>query len=159
MSETSHNKKSLTGWIPWTLVFASIVGFADAIFLTVKHFQGTVPPCVLFSGCETVTTSSYAVNAGVPVALLGALFYFSILLLSLAFLDRGAAVFLRFIKFLSVPGFIFTLWLIVLQLFVIRAVCVYCMLSATTSTIIFGLSFFSAHKIRSKVPSSEQVGS
>src|SRR3989344_3660577 len=96
-------------WVSWVIALASLIGFADATFLSVKHFQGTVPPCVLFSGCDTVTTSSYAVIAGVPVALLGVLFYLSVLILSLAYLDRGARVFLKLIRALSVPGLLFTL--------------------------------------------------
>lgn len=133
-------------WIPWTLAILSFFGFADAAFLSAKHFQGTTPPCVIFSGCDVVTTSSYAVIAGIPVALLGALFYFSVLVLSLVYADRRALTALKIVRAISLPGFLFSLYLIYLQLFVLHAVCIYCMASAVTSTTIFALAFFALRK-------------
>ena len=130
-------------WIFWTLAATSLVGFADAMFLSIQHFQNTIPPCVLFTGCETVTTSPYALIAGVPIAVLGALFYLAILVLSLVSLDRGArSLILKILVIFSSIGFLFTLWLLYLQLFVIHALCIYCILSCLTSTLIFILSLF-----------------
>ena len=138
--ETLPKNKSLTGWIPWTLIVASFLGFIDTAYLTAEFFLGEAPKCVLFSGCDLVTTSVYSKIGPVPVSLLGLLFYVTILVLLIAYFDRRRAMFLRLISALSVPAFLFTLWLVFLQLFVIKAICVYCMFSALTSSTIFIVS-------------------
>src|SRR5947209_19696182 len=54
----------------------SLVGLADAIYLTVKHLTGGIVHCTLTSGCEQVLNSTYATNLGFPLAGAGALSYF-----------------------------------------------------------------------------------
>ena len=110
-------------------IFA-LIGFADAVFLTTQHYLGKIPPCTIVSGCETVLTSPYAVIAGVPLALLGALFYLAILI--------------RPSRLLVALGFIASLGLLYLQIFVIKALCMYCLLSLVTSTGVF-VSVWYAH--------------
>lgn len=132
--------------IIWVIAFAGLIGFADSVFLSVKHFQKVVPPCVLFSGCDVVTTSSYAVIAGVPVAVLGAVYYFVILVLTLLYLDRRNAKIIKILAAVSTCGFLFTLWLLYLQIFVIHALCTYCLLSSVMSTIIFVISVITLSK-------------
>ena len=61
-------------FIPLILILA-FAGFVDATYLTISHFRGTALACTISNGCETVTTSAYATLFGLPVALLGLLFY------------------------------------------------------------------------------------
>ncbi len=130
-------KPSIKKAWPWTLAVIALFGFLDALFLTIKHFQGVPPPCSLLHGCEIVTMSSYSVIAGIPLALLGALYYFSVLILTIIFIDRKNIKVLRLAALLTIIGFIVSLVLVYLQFFVIHAICVYCMFSATTSTLLF----------------------
>jgi uncharacterized membrane protein len=101
----------------------ALVGIAVAGYLTWVHYDEAALVCVAGGGCETVQQSSYAELAGIPVALLGLLGYAAIL--ALVLWDRpnarlGAAA-------LAFVGLAFGVYLLVLQLFVIDAVCVWCL--------------------------------
>jgi uncharacterized membrane protein len=116
-----------------TAAIVSLLGLADAIYLTVQHVTGQSVRCTIVSGCSEVLSSSYAVVAGVPLALVGAAAYFSVF--SLATL---AAFGYRLAGTLLIPlvllMFLFSLWLIYLQAFVIGAWCQFCLFSAAVTT-------------------------
>lgn len=130
----------------WTFLVVAFAGFLDASFLTVEHYRGVVPPCTILEGCEKVTTSAYSVVGGVPVALGGAIYYLAIIVLALAYLDREHIGALRFLARLTPLGFLASLWFLYLQLFVLHAICIYCVFSAATSTLLFatGMVFFAS---------------
>jgi uncharacterized membrane protein len=107
----------------------SLIGLADALYLTVQHVTGQTLQCTIISGCSEVLSSQYAEVAGVPLAAIGAAAYFSVFSLATlaAFGYRSAGTLLS----LLVAGmFLVSLWLIYLQAFVIRQFCQYCLLSA-----------------------------
>ena len=120
----------------------SFVGLLDASYLAVKHYTGTIPPCAIAKGCETVTTSQYATIGGVSVALFGAIYYLIILITSIALIDTGNNFLKKFLSKFSIIGLIASIWFVSLQLFVIKALCLYCIASAISSTAIFVLAFF-----------------
>ena len=65
-------------WAPWTTFLLSLVGLGVAGYLTIEHYSKTITLACADSGtinCAKVTTSSYAEVLGVPVALLGLLFF------------------------------------------------------------------------------------
>ena len=107
----------------------SVLGLADAIYLTIEHVTGQSVRCTIIAGCSEVLSSSYAVVAGIPLALIGAAAYFGVFSLSTlaAFGYRWAATLLTP---LTVAMFVVSLWLIYLQAFVIRAFCQFCLFSA-----------------------------
>lgn len=139
-----------------SLIVISILGFFDATYLTIEHFLGRIPPCSVVSGCESVLTSSYATIAGVPVALIGSIFYFVMFVLAMIYIDTKKDIFLKLMILLSVPAFLATLGFVYLQLFVIKAICLYCMGSAVTSTLLFVLSAYilKTYKVRGETTSS-----
>jgi uncharacterized membrane protein len=101
----------------------AMVGVAVAGYLTWVHFDDAALVCVAGGGCETVQESTYAAVAGIPVALLGLGAY--LLVLGLIAWDAptarlGAAM-------VALIGLLFSMYLLALQLFVIDAVCVWCM--------------------------------
>ncbi len=123
-------------------VVIAIVGFADAVYLTASHYLGGVPTCTVIEGCDEVALSEYATIGPVPVALMGVLFYTLMLVSGVAWLDiRKAAVF-YYLPFVTVPAFFFSLWLVYLMFFVIEALCIFCLVSAGTTTLLMILSFF-----------------
>lgn len=126
----------------------SILGFLDAAYLSLEHFLGRVPPCSIVEGCEQVTTSVYSIIAGVPVALLGAVFYLTVLVLSIVYLDTKRNGPLTFVACLTIIGFVASLAFVYIQLFVIHAICIYCMFSALTSTTLFILGMMVLRKTR-----------
>lgn len=127
------------------LVVLAFVGFIDAAYLTVYHYLGEVVPCALVSGCEVVTTSKYATLGPVPIALLGAVYYAGLLLAALTLLAQSGPGLIRGIRLVAGVGFAATLYLIYLQAFVLDAFCLYCLVSAVTTTAIFAVSFFLKH--------------
>ena len=114
-----------------------VLGFLDATYLAVEHFLNSIPPCSLVSGCEEVLTSNFAVIGGVPVALLGALYYLLIVVMTIVFLDTKNTRVLKIAAKLTILGFIASLGFVYIQLFVLHAICLYCMGSALTSTLLF----------------------
>ena len=133
------------GWIG-ALIILSFVGFLDATYLTAKHYIGLELNCILFKGCEQVTTSAYAMVGGVPVALLGALYYLTVFLLFILYLDTKREIFLRIATLFTPLGFLVSLWFLYLQIFVIKALCLYCLVSLATSTLLFIISMVLIHK-------------
>ncbi len=121
-------------------VFA-IIGFFDATYLTMKHFFGGVIPC-LTGGCELVTTSEYATIIGIPVALLGAIYYVSLLILMIAYFESKSLVPVRLAARLTIVGMLASIYFVSLQVFIIGAICDKCMISAASSTALFIIGLY-----------------
>jgi len=116
----------------------SLVGLADAIYLTVEHLSGRSVRCTL-SGCSEVLSSPYASVRGVPLAAIGALSYFVVF--SLATLAAfGYRALGRLLTLVVAAMFLTTLWLLYLQAFVIHHFCQYCLLSALVTTTLIVLA-------------------
>jgi uncharacterized membrane protein len=130
-------KASYKNFLIFGLLLFGFLGFLDTSFLTIEHFRGEVPPCTITHGCQSVTTSVYSKIFGVPVALLGLLYYTSILLGVILYFDTRDEKILKILARYTVLGFLFSLWFTFLQAFIIRAWCQYCLLSAVTSTSLF----------------------
>lgn len=128
-------------FVVWFFIIVAFLGFLDASYLTFEHYRGVIPPCGSSGGCEAVATSEYAVIIGIPVALMGALYYLFILLSSFYVMDRERYDLLPWIAAVTIAGLLTSLWLIYLQLFVIEAICIYCMFSAGTSIAIFVVGY------------------
>lgn len=137
-SETSLTKPSLI--IPKCLIVAflilSFLGFLDALYLTVSHYYGLFLKCFI-GECETVLESQYATIAGIPVALLGTIYYLAIFIFVILFLDVKKDFFIKSAAWLTIVGFLSSLYFIFLQLFIIKATCFYCLISAGFSIILF----------------------
>jgi uncharacterized membrane protein len=118
------------------LLIVSVIGFIDAAWLTIQHLTGGPVPC-LVSGCETVTTSQYATIGPIPIAALGAVYYVTLALVSIAIMNQQRGDWLQRISLVPITGFLFSLYLVYLQAFVIEAYCLYCLVSAATSTVLF----------------------
>lgn len=115
----------------------SLIGFIDATYLSAEHFLGLIPPCTLLQGCEQVTTSAYSVILGVPVALLGAIFYLAVMIGVLLYLQTQQEKIIASVVYASWAGLAAAVYFTYIQAFVIHAYCQYCLLSAVTSTLIF----------------------
>lgn len=106
-------------------------GLAVAAYLTLVHYRDDLLVCSV-GGCETVQKSPYAELAGIPVALLGLGMYIAVLALTLYRQMRPVrsenitlAIF-----GLAFAGTVFTIYLTYLELFVIDAICQWCVLFA-----------------------------
>jgi uncharacterized membrane protein len=112
----------------WILVALDVFGLAIAAYLSVVELGGGVPVCGPLHGCETVAQSEYAWIGPFPVAVYGMGLSLLLLVLALAWIrtDRPALLDLHY--GLSLVGVIFEVYFLSVQLFVIRAVCIWCTL-------------------------------
>lgn len=142
----------VSSWILIALFSFAFVGFLDAVYLSVKALQNIAPPCFITGGCETVTTSPYSRILGIPIALLGALYYLTALGLGLWFLDKKDFRALRILPWISGAGFLFSLYLLFIQASVLEAFCSYCLLSSGTSTGVFLASLLARKHFMREAP-------
>lgn len=119
----------------------AFVGFSDAVYLTASHYMGALPTCTIVQGCDEVALSAYSTIGPIPVALLGALFYTGMLIWGMVWLDTRKNGVFRYLPFVTVPAFLFSMGLVYLMFFVIDAICIYCLISALTTTLLMLLSF------------------
>jgi len=136
------------------VLLIAIIGFADAGYLTVEHFQGVVPPCKITTGCEQVLTSPYSVVLGLPVSLLGAIYYALVAAGSFAYLEGKHERLFRWSLGMTIFGLIASIWFVFLQAFIIHSYCAYCLCSALTSTILFVVACFVFKKYSPESPAS-----
>ena len=126
------------------------IGIVDAFYLTLKHFQGVSGEnCpVTGGGCHIVTSSRYAEIFGIPVALIGFLYYVVLFGLVMYFLKTRQSKLLRWAFYLILIGFLFSLYLVYVQAFILYAYCIYCLISAFNTLILFVLFIFIIKKLR-----------
>ena len=110
----------------------AVVGLGIAGYLTYVHYAGIHVLCAAGGGCETVQTSSYSKLAGVPVPVLGLIGYAGILVALFVPGDSGRLA----TAGLALVGFGFSVYLTYLEVFVIKAICQWCVGSAVLMTAI-----------------------
>ena len=125
----------------------SVCGLFVAGYLSWSHFSGIPVYCGGSNSCETVNNSRYAflgpfpLVGQIPVATLGLTGYIIILVLSLvpATDDRQWPMLLIFGG--ALIGVVLQWYLFYIEVFVLRAICYWCVTSQTLITLIFLLSF------------------
>jgi len=128
--------------LPLLAAAVALIGLADAIYLTIHHYTGEKVPCSIVEGCEQVLTSSYAEIAGIPLAIFGAAAYFAAFSLAILAAFGNLRAWMLF-GVQVILMFVFTVWLVYLQWFVIEAFCQFCLLSAGTTFLLFVIYFVS----------------
>jgi uncharacterized membrane protein len=138
----------------------SIVGLADSSYLSALHFRGELPFCNFIKECDVVLSSFYSEIFGIPAALLGVLFYGTLFVLILMYLNKNTNKdkILNYLIRLPVIGFIASLFFLYIQAFTLKAFCEYCVLSAITSTLIFILGLILIKYGRKNVSKSREKG-
>jgi uncharacterized membrane protein len=116
-------------WQPIATLLLSIFGLGVSIYLTVTHFDKVALVCSSNSvvNCEKVTTSPQSEVFGIPVAMLGLVFFVPMLLLCLPAAWRSADRRIHLARLiLSITGVGMILYLIIAELFIIKAICLWC---------------------------------
>ncbi len=123
------------------IALLALVGLFVAVYLWLHAIGiGGAIKCGASGGCDVVQTSRWAVFLGQPVALYGVIGYAVILIVALAGLRPAALVqrgWSALLFGLATIGFGFTLYLTYLELFVIHAICRWCVGSAVIITVIW----------------------
>lgn len=132
----SSTDKTKSKYFKPAILILSVIGFLLSVYLTYLHYtEGQTAFCSQDSGCDAVRQSAYSSILGIPVALLGAVGY--ALIFWFAFVSISRKVRWILLYTISLAGFVFSLYLTYLELFVIKAICPYCVVSAIVMTIIF----------------------
>jgi uncharacterized membrane protein len=105
------------------LLLVSAVGIAVSSYLTYVHYQPGALICTGSGGCEAVQDSKYAVLAGVPIAVLGLSAWIAVLVLTAWNSELARTV----TAAIALGALGFVAYLVILQLFVIDAICAWCM--------------------------------
>lgn len=127
------------------LILLAAVGLIDSAYIFYKKLRNEKLVCLIGKDCNKVIKSKYSSVFGIPNEVLGVLFYAGVLGfffiswlgieyffgVQLLLIFRAAA----FLAFLS------SLFLAVIQIFILREWCEYCLLTAAVNLVIFILVF------------------
>jgi uncharacterized membrane protein len=132
------------------VALVALAGVFVALYLTLYKlgYIGTLACAV--GSCETVQTSKWATFLGFPVGAWGVGYYLVVLALGLIGLTPRYADTRRLSEILVLLtgfGVLFSLWLTYLELFVIHAICQWCVISAVLAATLFVLSWLDLREI------------
>ena len=123
-------------------VALAILGLLVSIYMTVYKITANENMCVGSKDCSIVNASRYSEVNGIPVALVGVLGYAAII--GILWLERRNGFFKTngsmMLFGISLIGFFFTVWLVYVEIALIKAFCPFCVTSQVTMTLIFILS-------------------
>jgi len=147
MSESTRDRGTFTTnqieWRLWLIRLLSLAGMGVSAYLTWAHLARQSVACGGSQGCDIVQQSVYSEVAGIPVALLGLMAYTALFALTLL-RDHVPAPWQDYVPLaifgISLIGMLYSAYLTYLELFVIYAICRWCVSSAIIITVIFALS-------------------
>src|SRR5512135_82662 len=122
------------------ITILSILGLGVAGYLTYTHFYGAPIFCGGASSCELVNNSRFAFIGPIPVSLLGLIGYVIIFALSWIPTNEDRQWPAQVIFGVALIGVMFQLYLTYIELFVLYAICYWCVASQILILIIFILS-------------------
>jgi uncharacterized membrane protein len=125
------------------LAMLSLAGIFVALYLLLYKLGMIGELTCSVGSCETVNTSKWATFLGIPVAGWGVAWYVAMFVLAIVstaerFADSPAVSLVLLL--VAAGGLVFSLYLTYLELFVIHAICQWCVISAIIVTIIFFVS-------------------
>jgi len=119
-----------------------ILGLLVSIYMTIYKVTSNDNMCVGSKDCSVVNASKYSEVNGIPVAVVGMLGYSALLAILVLerksdfFKTNGSMIFFG----ITLIGFFFTLWLVYVEVALLKAYCPFCITSQISMTLIFILS-------------------
>jgi uncharacterized membrane protein len=116
-------------WQPTVTLILTLIGLGVSTYLTITHFNPHSLVCVKNStfNCEEVTQSPQSVIFGVPVAILGLVYFVPMLALCLPVAWRAADRRIHLARLaLAIIGVGTIVYLLIAELFIIKAICLWC---------------------------------
>lgn len=124
------------------VIALAIIGLLVSIYMTIYSITANDNMCIGSKDCSIVNASRYSKINGIPVALIGVVGYAAII--GIHWLERRNDFFEAngsMILFgISLIGFLFTLWLVYVEIALIKALCPFCIASQIAMALIFILS-------------------
>ena len=126
----------------WSAIVVSVIGIGISIYMTIFKLTSNDAMCLGNGGCSVVNASRYSEINGIPVAVFGLAGYFAIMAALLLeprlkfFKENG-----NLLAFgMSLTGVLFTAYLTYLEIYVIKAICPFCVASAIAISLVFILT-------------------
>lgn len=117
----------------------SIIGVVMAIYVLQSFLRQSKIVCVN-QGCELVRKSIYSYPLGIPVPAFGLIGYSLLVLFTFLRTTSKDKRLLYPVLGISVFGILFVTWFTYTELFIIKAICTWCAVSAVNMYIIFFLT-------------------
>ena len=141
---SGQRASSRAAWLDYVMPVLALIGLGVAGYLTYVETQSVSAVCGPIGDCNSVQTSPYAKVLGVlPVGLLGAFGYIAILVVwfyGRFRSDRLSEYAPLAIFGMTFFGTLYSLYLTFIELFVIKAVCIWCLSSTVIITLLMLLS-------------------
>ncbi len=135
--------RRVPGWVPVTSLGLSLAAVAVASYLTVAHYTDPTAlacPDTGIVNCALVTTSSWSVVLGIPLAVLGLVWAVVMTGLTVPWAWRSATAWVDGARLAaSGAGAVMVLYLVYVELFRIGAICVWCTAVHVTAVCLFGV--------------------
>ena len=129
-------------WLYRASVALVIAGLLVSIYMTIYKLSSNDKMCLGSGDCSTVNASIYSEVNGIPVAVIGILGYLAILAVHYfedknRFFRENATL---MIFGMALTGFLFTVWLIYVEIALLKALCPFCLTSQAAMTLIFTIA-------------------
>lgn len=129
-------------WLYRASIALTILGLLVSIYMTVYKLTSNDSMCLGSGDCSTVNASRYSEVNGIPVAAIGIIGYAAIL--ALLYLETRTRFYKQngtlIIFGMALTGFIFTVWLVYVEIELLKAICPFCVTSQVAMTLIFILA-------------------
>lgn len=136
-------------WFRWTTLVLAVIGLGVSIYLTIEHYTASTTLACSDNGavnCLKVTTSPQSMVFGIfPVAVLGLAFYLFMVAVSTPWGWRSRWPVVHWARLASViVGIVFVLYLVYVELFLVRAICLWCTSVHVVTFLLFVLTMAGA---------------
>lgn len=120
------------------ILILAFCGLSDSIYLAQNEVGNTPLICNVdnLSGCNVVATSQYSHFLGISIAEYGVIFYALIFVVAALELVVFKRLLRRVLQVASLIGVITSTYLTFLEIFVIHALCIYCLVSAFIALVV-----------------------
>ncbi|ADC50002.1 hypothetical protein BpOF4_09735 [Alkalihalophilus pseudofirmus OF4] len=157
INDTTYTYGTMVPKLFAAFIAVAAIGWAVSTFLSGVHFW-VLPLPAEFDVTGTpwaVMTSEWAYVGSIPLALLGAFYYLTVLLLAGLWFYSSHPLVLKILTPMTVIGVMSSAFFVYLQLFVIEAICPFCLVSAVATTILLTLEIIMVRM--SQLPSLSQL--
>jgi uncharacterized membrane protein len=129
---------SRSPWL-WASLVLSLAGIGVSGYLAYKRVAGGSLACTRWAQCDVVNNSLYSVLFGIPISFIGLAGYLALLGAAVAALitsGRTRRLILALGLLMALGGFGFSLWLTYVEVYIIEALCAWCLASAAIITLL-----------------------
>ncbi|MFH2102052.1 MAG: vitamin K epoxide reductase family protein [Chloroflexota bacterium] len=134
--------KKKASYLYWAIVIASVLGTIVALYLWIYKITNASAMCLGSGDCAIVNESPFSEIRGIPVSVLGLIAY--LFILGVTLLERKSRFLMEYGPMLtmavSLSGVVFSAYLTYIEVYVIYAICPFCIASAVIITAIFALA-------------------